>query len=449
MPAIDLYDYQKKWMLDKSRFKCGMFARQTGKTFTTTLEVVDDCWEAEAQGKRARWVILSRGERQAKEAMNEGIKLHCKAYNMAFEAIEESFITPEGIRYNMLEVVLPNGSKITALPANPDTARGFSANVFLDEFAIHKDSREIWGALFPVISAGWKMRITSTPKGKGNKFYEIMTDKGKRWSRHIVDIYQAVADGLPRDIDELREGMNNPDLWAQEYELKWLDEASNWLSYDLINSVEDERAGVPLVNQIGEFYIGNDIAIRNDLWVAWALERVGDVLWTREIAVLKRASFYEQDRTMDEMVRRYNPVLICMDQTAIGEKPVEDAKRRYGDYRVEGVIFNNKTKHHLAVQGKEHFQDRLIRIPEGDIELREDLHSLKQSVTISGAPRFDAARSNDSHADRTWACFLAIEAAATPKHSYEYEQVSSIIKPNEDDLRDIKLGNFGTSRGVL
>ena len=32
--------------------------------------------------------------------------------------------------------------------ANPDTARGFSANVFLDEFAFHKDSREIWKALF-------------------------------------------------------------------------------------------------------------------------------------------------------------------------------------------------------------------------------------------------------------------------------------------------------------
>ena len=36
MSAI-LYPYQRRWLDDKSRFKIGMFARQSGKTFTTTL----------------------------------------------------------------------------------------------------------------------------------------------------------------------------------------------------------------------------------------------------------------------------------------------------------------------------------------------------------------------------------------------------------------------------
>ena len=48
---------------------------------------------------------------------------------------------------------------------------------FSIEFAFHKDSREIWKALFPVISAGWKLRVVSTPNGKGNKFYELVTDE--------------------------------------------------------------------------------------------------------------------------------------------------------------------------------------------------------------------------------------------------------------------------------
>lgn len=69
-----------------------------------------------------------------------------------------------------LKVQLPGGSKITALPANPDTARGFSANVLLDESAFHQDSRAIWKVLFPVISKpGLKLRVISTPNGKGNK----------------------------------------------------------------------------------------------------------------------------------------------------------------------------------------------------------------------------------------------------------------------------------------
>lgn len=167
-PAIQLFDYQKQWLRDRARFKIAMFARQTGKTFTSTLDIVDDCFEAEARGGRTRWVILSRGERQAKEAMEEGVKKHCRAYNLAVQEIEGEFKGSSGERFTMLDVVLPGGSKITALPANPDTARGFSANVFLDEFAFHQDSRKIWTALFPVISNGWKMRITSTPNGNSN-----------------------------------------------------------------------------------------------------------------------------------------------------------------------------------------------------------------------------------------------------------------------------------------
>ena len=39
-PALQLYDYQKRWIQDDSRFKIAMFARQCGKTFTSTLELV-------------------------------------------------------------------------------------------------------------------------------------------------------------------------------------------------------------------------------------------------------------------------------------------------------------------------------------------------------------------------------------------------------------------------
>jgi phage FluMu gp28-like protein len=116
-----------------------MFARQTGKTFTTTLEIVDDCFAAEAAGKRTRWVILSRGERQAREAIEAGVKRHIEAYGVACQILEGQE-SVGGIVVNKLEVEFPGGSRVTALPANPDTARGFSANVFLDEFAFHKDS---------------------------------------------------------------------------------------------------------------------------------------------------------------------------------------------------------------------------------------------------------------------------------------------------------------------
>lgn len=420
MPAVPLHGYQRRWFADRSRFKIGKFARQTGKTFTTTLEITDDCFAAAVQRRRERWVILSRGERQAAEAMNEGIKRHAAAYKLGFEANEYDWKGDSG-SYRALEVTLPHGSKITALPANPDTARGFSANVFLDEFAFHKDSATIWKALFPVISAGWKLRVTSTPNGKSGKFYELDTAADTTWSRHVVDIYQAVADGLPRNIDELRAGIADDDAWAQEYELKYLDEASAWLSYDLISSVEDERAGDPEGYQGGVCFVGRDIGRRNDLHVLWVWEQVGDVLWERERIEQKRATFAEMDEAFDDVMERYRVGRACIDQTGMGEKVVEDAQRRHGS-RVEGVLFTGPSKLVLATAGKERFEDRTIRISEGDVALRADLHKLRKIASATGAPRFVAER-DDDHADRTWACFLGIHAAGGGAGEYGYRPV--------------------------
>ncbi|WP_444464254.1 terminase large subunit domain-containing protein [Rhodobacter capsulatus] len=361
-PVVQFLPYQRAWIADDSRFKIGMFARQTGKTFSTCGECVDDCFTAWKDDLKTRWVILSRGERQAAEAMTEVIKPFTKAFYEVYNTLvkggeprfeEGEFRAPQergpDAVYKSLEVAFPNGSRITALPANPDTARGFSANVILDEFAFHAKSREIWAALFPVISKGrQKLRVISTPNGKGNKFYELMTAEGSVWSRHIVDIYEAVRQGLDRDIDMLRAGMADEDAWAQEYELKWLDEASAWLDYDLISACESNSAGIPELYMGGPCFVGVDIAARNDLFVIWVLELVGDVLVTREVIARRRISFAEQDALLDEVMARYRVVRVRMDQTGMGEKPVEDAKRRYGDYRVEGVLFSAAAKLDMA-----------------------------------------------------------------------------------------------------
>lgn len=407
-PALPLYVYQRRWVNDDARFKIAMFARQCGKTFTSTLELALDCARAEALGQRRRWVILSRGERQAREAMNEGVKLHLAALSAGFKAYDYDW--EPGVK--ALEVELPGGSKITALPANPDTARGFSANVLLDEFAFHQDSRAIWKALFPVISKpGLKLRVISTPNGKGNKFYDLMTGKDDGWSRHTTDIYQAVADGLPRDVEELRRGAGDDDLWAQEFELKWLDEASAWLTFELITGCEHDMAGQPEHYQGGPCFVGVDIAARNDLFVIWVFEQVGDVLWTREIIERRRITFAEQDMLLDDVFARYRVIRCCMDQTGMGEKPVEDARARHGSSRVQGVLFTAAAKLELATRGKEGFEDRTLRIPAGRADLRADLHKLKKVTGATGVPRFVADSDSNGHADRTWACFLAQQAA--------------------------------------
>lgn len=418
-----LYPYQQRWLEDDSRFKLGLFARQTGKTFTTTLEIAQDAAFADLEGRRVRWVILSRGERQAREAMDEGVKMHLRAMGAGFAAMESDFRLQDTTTVRALEVEFAHGSKITALPANPDTARGFSANVFLDEFGFHKDSHAIWRALFPVVSKpGLKLRVTSTPNGKGNKFYELMTGEADIWSRHTVDIYRAVQDGLPRDVDALKEALNDDDAWRQEYELEWLDEASAWLPWELINGVEHDQAGNPEHYTGGPCYVGVDIGRRKDLFVIWVAELIGDVLWTREIIERRGASFAEQDQLLDGVFQRYRVMRCCMDQTGMGEKPVEDAQRRHGTTRVEGVLFTGPNKLALATICKQRFEDRTLRIPLGNQALRTDLHKLQKVSGPTGAPRFVAESDAGGHADRAWACFLACNAAENGGFKIEFQR---------------------------
>ncbi len=431
--VVPLYEYQKRWLNDESRFKIGMFARQRGKTFTTTLEIVLDCLEAEARGEKRRWVILSRGERQAREAMNEGVKRHLEAINIVLKSYNEEYL--EDLRVLAHEAVLSGGSKITALPANADTARGFSANVYLDEFAFHKDSRQIWKAVFPIVSAGHRLRITSTPNGKGNMFYTLFSAHESPFSKHVCDIYEAVKQGLPRDVEALKRTIGDAQAWEQEYELRWVDEASAWLSYDLIASVEERCAGSREGYAGGLCYVGEDIARRGDLWVLWVSELVGDVLWTREVIARRNISFAEQDAIRHEVMQRYRVARICIDQTGMGEKPVEDAKRKYGEYVVEGVLFTGANKQHVATVAKQRFEDKRIRIPQGDEALRKDLHSLQRISTPTGGVRFDASRDEGSHADRAWACFLSMYAGSREHQRPRYEKV------------EMGVGSSGFGRG--
>lgn len=412
MSALTIYPYQLAWLKSRARFRLGMFARQTGKSFTSTLAITDDVLDAESIGRRSNWVMLSAGERQAKELVRDGIARHLEAYKTAFKALEYDWgRADDGLTIKAQEIVFPGGSRVTALPANPNTARGYSRNIYLDEFAFHRDSRAIWRAVFPIVTRGYKCWITSTPNGKGNKFYDLATADDASWEIHRCDIHRAAAEGYPVDVEALRKGLRDEDAWAQEYELQWLDDASAWLSYDLIASVESD--GAPGIYTGGQTFIGVDIGLRSDLWVAWVLERVGDVLWTRDIRRLRRAKFSEQDAVFDELMELYHPIAAWMDQTGMGEKPVEDAQNRYGS-RVQGVLFNPASKQALANATKDTFEDRRVRIPQGDPKLRNALHKVKKAPSETGMPRFIADRDSDGHADEFWALALAISAARAP-----------------------------------
>jgi len=412
-PAVKLYEYQKRWLEDKSRFKIGRFTRQGGKSFIAALDSVLTAAETGVNE-----IMLSAGERQSKELM-EKAKLHTEAMSIAASSIEEDFF--EDTKSKQLSIVLPNRARIIGLPANPDTARGFTGNVSLDEFAFHRDSDKIWSALFPTISRGFNLRVISTPQGKQNKFYNLCTNEENGYSKHVVDIYQAVADGAPFNIEELRKGIDDEDAWQQEYEVKFLDEATAFLTYELISACETdgllleidfEKFDISLLNYpiTGPVYIGVDIGRKKDLTVIYVIEQLGDVFWTRFIITLKNQKFETQKQLLWQLLEKLKAVRTCVDATGLGMQLAEELVNKFGTYRAEAVTFTLDVKNDLATRTRRICEDRRIRIPISQ-PLRNDLHSVKKTTTSAGNIRFDAERTKDGHADRFWALALALMAS--------------------------------------
>jgi len=295
--------------------------------------------------------------------------------------------------------------------------------VILDEFAFHKDSEAIWKALFPVISRGYKLRIVSTPAGKGNRFHLIFTGDNN-FSKHFVDIYEAVKSGVPHDIAQLKEGIDDEDGWTQEFECKFVDEATAFLTYDMIAACADELLGDEIGyeqfdlsvldgNFKGDIYCGVDIGRKKDLTVITLEELLGDCLWTRLMITCFRVKFKDQQQLLGRLIRKFDIARTCIDATGIGAQMAEDTAAEFGPYRVEEVTFTNSVKNDLAVRTRRHFEDRRIRIPNSRI-LRDDLHSIKKTTTAAGNIRFDAERTKDGHADRFWSLALSLMAAGQP-----------------------------------
>jgi len=410
--AVPLYDFQNRWMVDKSRFKMGLMCRQIGKSFIVALEVVDDAIETGDD-----WVLLSAGERQSKELMQK-VSMHCKAYAIAASDIQETFF--EDTKYTFLIIYLPNGARIMGLPANPDTARGFSANVVLDEFAFHKDSAAIWKALFPTISRGYKLRIVTTPQGKGNKAHAIWTGDNS-FSKHFVDIYQAVKDGVPLNIEELKKGIDDEDAWNQEYLILFIDEASTLLSYELIASCQDDTVPQEILYEdfnlnafdfepTGSVYGGFDVGRKKDRSILWMNELLGDVHWNRLMLVFNKVKFREQKSLLCDIIRKNNLTRTCIDETGLGMQLAEDTVDEFDQYRAEAVTFTLKSKSDMAIRMLRAFEDRRIRIPVSRV-LRDDLHSVKKITTVGGNVRFDSERTKEGHADRFWAGGLSLLAS--------------------------------------
>lgn len=447
-PKDLLYPLQRKFVDDRAQYKIAVTTRQWGKSTCTSGEAVHDA----ITDPGTKWVCMSAGERQSIEWLSKA-KEWLAAYKMAIEEIAED---RGGLAEGLLrssEIVLANGSRIIAIPANPSTARGYSANVILDEFAYHEDPRGIWAAMFPSTTnalAGtfldrWramvkgedtnirrdlKLRVVSTFNGRNNKFFELW-EKAKEngYSAHLVTIHDAIADGMPLDADKLKAALDDPELWAQEYECQPLDSSTVLLPYDLIATCESPEAwAVPpaeywFAQPAAPLFIGLDFARKRNLSVAWSSELLGDVMQTREVLEMRDTSTPDQIDLLRPRVQKCRR--IAVDYTGPGVGLGDYLVKEFGEYnpdkhlygKVELVTFTQNAKVDMFSKLRMRFETRGVRVPVSRA-IREDLHSMQRVVSQAGGITYRAANTEDGHADRCTALALCARAATQLKADF-------------------------------
>ena len=428
-PLSKLLPYQRAWYEDGSRFLVGRWGRQTGKSFSTAA-IVAAAMIAQAN---TMWMIAAPSERQSHEAL-EKVKQWLAAFECAFaDELEEL----DGIEGKAGVVRLTNGSRCIAVPGKPDTVRGMSANVWLDEFAFFEDPDATWKAILPSITnplRGGEKRVilTSTPNGKagrGKRFYDICSAAAAsssgvtsmRWSHYHIPLRSAIADGLPVDYETLAAAIGDPLAVRQELDAEFVDTQSQLLPTEIILRAESEEATLRPAAEVfsggRDLRVGVDVGRVSDPTVIWTAERLGDLLYTREVLVLAGMSHADQLSMIRARVAA--ATRCCMDYTGMGIGMGDMLVREFGEYkpeahrfgRVELCTFSASFKREIFPKLRETMEACRLRIPR-DAALRTDLSAMQQ-VCSGGQFSYEAPRTKDGHSDRCTAAALCVRAGAT------------------------------------
>lgn len=421
-PIDLLLPYQREVYDDRARFVAWLASRQIGKSFTGAAKAVS--WAMTTP--KTDVLIASPSERQSYEAV-----LKCKDWSEAFQfAIADQIDERDspGALMKSATITYPNKSRIIAVPGKPDTVRGYCAHTWLDEFAFFDDPSATWKALLPTISNPLKgiknAFITSTANGKsgrGARLYKMCTDAKSVWSVHKTTILMA-AEFLGTNVEELMAAIDDEQAWAQEFMCEFIDSSNVLLPYDVIALAESLEASVncdpAIYNRESkkELYLGIDFGRVNDPSVVWTLERVGDVLWTREVLTIRDTPTPDQQTILHHRIAAARRV--CFDYTGPGIGLGDYMVKDHGIYKpeshefgkVELCTFTSNFKRDIFPKLRQAFAAPVkLRVPV-DVEVREDLHEMNQIIS-NGQYSYNARRTAAGHADRCTALALALRAA--------------------------------------
>jgi hypothetical protein len=167
--------------------------------------------------------------------------------------------------------------------------------------------------------------------------------------------------------------------------------------------------------ETGPLYMGVDYGGKRDCAVIWTFEKVGDVLWCRELLVIHQSNpQYAGEVIADvvdrEITARISPSVVkcAIDQGAQGG-PTADRMAKLFGARIEPMSLPPGQQRRLVEQLANGFERGVVRVPEwpNDSTLREDLQLVE--IDSSTGEINTSRKSGIGHADRFWAMALAYD----------------------------------------
>lgn len=424
------------------------WSRQTGKSYTLAAWAVKRLLDY--PGRLV--TVLSNSKDNGSEFALKCQEV-CRKMQIAAEAEDLSEdLTYEGMRFEIKIAIGDKVGRIKVLAANPRTARGFSGDLILDEFAFHEDSRAIWEAAEPIISSNpdFLCRIASTGNGRLNMFYQLISEgrmpyyrvrRSDAWASGELKIYSAV-DGREITPDEARAEASDKRAYDQNYECTFEDESMPLLTQELISKAERVAGLTPdrqewsitsvqrMHRAQGPLEAGWDFARNQDLSVIVVFERHGQI--RREIGELimeglRTPQQHAQARVVCDLPKFRR---LEIDMTGNGLGAFEYLEEEYGSEKIGGVNFasTEPVTDRIKAEGRKSLTARVTEIMAtallgvfedgtietmADPELRDDLRKPEKVVSPGGRVSIAASRDGKGHADRFWARALAVRAGET------------------------------------
>jgi phage FluMu gp28-like protein len=435
--------YQARWIRDQSPLKIVEKSRQIGFSYADSY---DSVIKVAPKNARLDVYVSSRDQTQAMLYLR-----YCKRWATVLKLAAQDLgqvLIDRDKDLAAFCLKFANGLAIYSLSSNPDAIAGKTGHIKLDEFALHKDQRELYRIAKPCTQWGGQLAVISTHRGHATVFNEIITairENGNPmgWSHHRVTLQDAVNEGLVEKINQANGGKEtreaflartraeclDEEQWLQEYCCIPADDSTAFITYEMIHACESpgvlkgynyitsspsplngERAGVrgETAYDPRTFYLGVDVARKQHLCVLDVGERIGDVTYDRLRIELQNKTFAEIEHELWRLLELPQVKRCCIDATGLGMQLAERAQYRFG-WKVEPITFTAPVKEQLAFQLRAAFEDRTLRL-DPDPKLRADLRAIKKEVTLSGNIRF-VGESEDSHCDRFWAKALRHHAA--------------------------------------